>query len=403
MPWDDYILQPEDRRKSEPWNPESWIDKDPLSMWIREYAGPETRDRLETSAGWAFAAWTRLPYAERMSALFERAVVAEATRRGYSKQFDDFVGIGVQSRAYLDFPFSWRKYDASFYPDRYAAVVNVSTPTAPGIIDELSIEANEMTQELFPSHQFVPVIVQYLSPPTAFAQVSQPPTEASGNASLQPIHSSDIIKGTSASGLMTNGLATAFGKDNISTDPRIIGSKHVLGNVGDSVQAFGQKIGTVSKVDTGLDAALVEFDLPWAVDYRVRTLGIVPAAPLLPTTSMNIQYVDQNGIIQTGHIWQTNLFAPGQATIGVTPSFTCSFVASPGDSGALIMTGHHGRSALNHYSGVTSPQVLDMYRSAMLGHILGGASGGPASVPSQTIGIPIVEVLSSLSVDPLHR
>jgi len=34
---------------------------------------------------------------------------------------------------------------------------------------------------------------------------------------------------------------------------------------------------------------------------------------------------------------------------------------------------------------------------------LGGVGGAPAAVPNQVIGIPIVEVLASLKLEPLHR
>lgn len=400
MSWEVHIAKEWDRHDWEPKYPDDWTKVDRLLPFARQ----SDAGRLDERIGWAFAAWTRLPYEHRVRAMLERAIVAELLNDGSFRRFDGFYAVGVQSLAFFrGKPMSFAVPELQyFFPADYVAVINVTTPMAPEIVGTIKLESDEVFDWLLTSNRSVPVIVQYLSPPVSFSQISNA-TETSGSGPPPPIHSSDVLSGTSPAGLQSRGLVTSFARDGTSLDPRLLASAHVLGGIGSTVVASGHKIGQVVNVDQQLDSAVVELDDPWAVDYRVRTLGVVPAAPVMQTASMNIQYVDQSGIVQVGYVWQSILWAPGQATIGVTPHFTCSFQASGGDSGGLIMTGHQGVSAMGHYAGVTSPGVLDMYRCAMLGHVLGGAGGGPASVPAQTIGIPITEVLASLNLDPLHR
>jgi hypothetical protein len=397
MPWQEYVVSGQDRHNWEPKDPEGWMKLDRLLPFIREFNRERDIRRFEERVGWTFAAWTRLPYEVRRKCLFERAVVATVLQAGTYRRIDHFFAVGYQS----ELPFG-AIFNSRFSTYGEYATINVSTPLAPEIIDVMEIEQlNVPGEPLFQNR--VAIRIQYLPPPVPFAKVSQPTQMSSGPGSPQPIASSDVLYGASASGLVYPGLASAFGRDDTSSDPRLVGSAHVLGSVGSPVIAFGQKIGHVIDVDTTLDAAVVELDQPWAVDYRVRTLGVIPAPPVLPTASMNIQFVDQNGVVQTGYIWQSILVGPGLATIGVAPHFTCSCKATGGDSGALIMTGHYGVSAWQHYAAVTAPEVIDMYTCAMLGNILGGVGGAPAAVPNQVIGIPIVEVLASLKLEPLHR
>lgn len=401
MAWQDVVVKQEDGDDREARDPEQWMKLDKLWPLIRENNRGEDISRFEERVGWTFAAWTRLSRLDRYSVMAEREVVASILRQDEFRRFENFFAVGVQSSYPPNYVFDWRRYQGF----DFVAVINVTTPMAAEVVDFVTIERDS---RLYPPYEpgdrlRVPVIVQHLPPPILLSQVSQP-TQSSGPGSPQPIHSSDVLYGRSPAGLFIPGLATAFATDSSSSDPRLVGSAHVLGGIGSSVDdAFGKRVGRVINADPQLDAAVMELDSPWSIDFRVRTLGVIPAAPLIPTSNMNVQFVDRNGRVQVGSIWQTNLIMPGQATIGVTPMFTFSCPAASGDSGALIMTGHSGLSAMNHYAGVTSPAVIEMYRSAMLGHVLAGAGGGPANVPSQTLGVPIVEVLASLALDPLYR
>jgi hypothetical protein len=396
MSWQDYVVSERDRRSWEPKDPETWMKLDRLLPFMREFSRQKDFRKLEESVGWAFAAWTRLPYEFRLSSVFERAVVAALLEERTFRRIDHFFAAGIQG----NFPF------VSGFPRTLPfgghATINVTAPMASEFVGEIRVDLADLPEELR-SWTRIPVVIQYFPPPILFTQVAQPTQTSPGTVPSHSVASSDVIYGTSASGLLSPGLVTAFARDSTSSDPLLVGSAHVLGNVGSSVDAFGRKIGHVIKVDLALDAAVVELDAPWAVDYRVRTLGRIPAPPVLPANSMNIQFVDQHGVVQVGYIWQSILVGPGLATIGVAPHFTCSCQAQGGDSGGLIMTGHFGTSAWSHYAAVTAQANLDMYTCAMLGHVLGGAAGGAAGVPSQAIGIPIVEILTSLQLDPLHR
>lgn len=404
-------MRDEESRDWEPRDPETWLKSDPLWPMVRELASGLELEQFEDRVGWTFAAWTHLGYQDRLRVLVERAIVAALLRKSNFRDFSDLLAVGVQLRGFQDLGLSYYpRYWRGFFPYDYVATINVTTPTMAVLVDQVEIDANELLLAAEVLHGpsgpsvSIPVIVQYLPRPIEFTQVGQPTeTSAGAGGNLQALHPSDVVDSVTPAGLQRPGVVTAFGKDNSSNDPLVLGAGHVLGNVGNTVNAFGRKIGRVTKVDATLDAAIAELDSPWSIDYRVRTLGIVPAAPLLPTASMNVQFVDRHGAIQVGYVWQTNLVAPGQSTIGFTPNFTCSCTSAGGDSGALIMTGHHGTSAVQHYARATSAGVVDMYRAAMLGQLSGGAGGGPAAVPPQTWGIPMVEILASLGVEPLHR
>ena len=75
-------------------NPEiqkSCMRSDRLLQFIRLFSQEKKITEFEERVGWAFAAWTRLPYEERPQASYERHSVAAVLEAEDYRRLDDFV------------------------------------------------------------------------------------------------------------------------------------------------------------------------------------------------------------------------------------------------------------------------------------------------------------------------
>ena len=167
-------------------------------------------------------------------------------------------------------------------------------------------------------------------------------------------------------------------------------------------RSISAKVAEVLRNDGVLDAALAAPGKPWTLDYRVKGLNVVPAPPIMPVTDMPVQFYGGKSRLQIGLIDQTNSIPAGAASLGIVPHIRCSIPAAPGDSGALLLSGHRLQPAFS--SKQMSQTYIDASICSMLGMLVAGPPAElPANVRRQVYFTSILQILDQFDLEPWVR
>lgn len=391
----------------EPQNFSAWQARDPF----RTHDVSIITKRREEQERLAYASWTRLLPPLRSQVWREREIAATLYAR--SREWTDVPGIqniGVGRRT-----ITGRR--------RLVAIVTLLTPLTPesNILEtseelpsSVAVPSDMALNELDNESIEVPLIVETTGSPPAplgivpsgqFVLASPPPIPA-GWPTLQ---SGDAITGESPAGMreLSGTLGAILSLENDVT-PLLLSSRHVLGDAGWRVIAEAPHslyIGSVVKSDNLLDAALAELDHPWQLDYRIKTINLVPAAPVIPYSDMAVQLVGgASGHVQ-GYLDVVNSIPVNGQALGVIPHFRAQIPAKEGDSGSLLLSGHGSKSPIPAaFASAMSGAYVENHRCAMLGILHSGTNqAGLSIVKPQAFFVPIHLILAEFGLQTWVR
>lgn len=377
----------------EPRSPEQWARQDPF----REVDLPIEQRYPEQAQVAVFEAWNHLPTPLRRQVWFEREVAA---------------GLYARSR-------DWKRIPGI----RFLSVGNRGEGARRRRVGIVSIEPT-LGEDRMPTHEslgipesirirsrvnedvFVPVWIEHQLPAEMLSHAFVPPGQFIAASNVSPlsgpvptVQSGDVIAGESPAGFRTPGTLTAVVSRVNNNALLLLCAAHVLGKSRWKVVAnvpVPAEVGNVIEIDQDLDAGLAELKPPWKVDFRLKAVPMVPAAPVMPYTDMPVQFYGGASGHQRGWINTVNSIPVGGKLVGIIPHFTVSIPSKPGDSGALLISGHGTDNPFpTAYAGQMGPQYLEAMTCAMLGMIVAGPSStiSPATRP-QTYVTPILSVLN---------
>jgi hypothetical protein len=400
---------------NEPESPDRWSDIDPLTRWHKQFR--DRVERFEDWLGWTYVSWRRLGRFHRYQTRVERALVAMVCQR--TTDYSAKTGRIYQVAASNVNTFGGRP-SSLWLPDiatelTFSAdlcVLLYSDLPVPKIIEvipmQTTFEAAGIKEYSPDQHWAFPVIAIPRISFTRLKSVSGTPLVSSppNLGSSVRLQSGKEVYGQSRVGILTPGTAAMFVERTGCQDPCLLGARHVFGAKGTVVLDSAQnKIGDVTLEDAILDVSVADLAVPWAVDYQLPGLNIIPGAPLMPYVNMPVQMFGARSGHQTGYVTQTNHTAPSQPGTSIANNILTSIQAQGGDSGGLLCSGYYAQPGLaTPYLAGTSKSVLDAYTCAALGILQGRANQGVGpAVGLPTVFTLIQDILASLSLDPLIR
>jgi hypothetical protein len=274
------------------------------------------------------------------------------------------------------------------------------------IPDFITVDSQIPTELLEEQTEDVPVKIEYKSAPTRFGQVqSDQPIRASGLPPLSSttIQPGDFVAGEDRAGIRPGpGTLSTIASRKGSSDPLILSAAHVLGN-NDYKVLFGsvtaRYVGEVIDTNSDLDVAIAEVHVPWMVDCRVKDIGMVPAAPIMGWSDMPVQMVGCRSGHQKGWMNIPVNIPASSVELGVVHHHLVTIDSQPGDSGALLLSGHGVTSAVD--PDFADPRYLNSTTCAMMGILVAGPSSTPSpTVRPQSYFTPITHVLNDFGLDP---
>ena len=402
MPGEFDELYYHDKAEWEPTQPGDWWKRDPLLSAFRE---AEIVSRVSDQAFVSFhTAWTRMPPAFRSQIWREREIAAMLVRQlpRWRQMIPGLYSVGVGR---------WSNHAT------LVAIVTVEQQLTPGEWSQIRSGWKESSgaQSILPPMGFSPDVELVLDrrpapgllgnvPPNSFLFGDPDPAPPSAPV----LQSGDRIGSESPVGIREHGTLTCVVSDAGSVVPLALCSGHVLLQPQfDFICGLpaNTKVGKVRTVDLTLDAALAELSPPYVCDYRARAAGMVPAAPILPTTDMPVQMHGAQSGYQAGYLNQVNIVPAGAKQAGLIPMFTADIKCAHGDSGALLVTGRGGTPPVPQWQAKHMAQAyLDSLTCAMIGMLKAGPeAGSDPIVRPQGYFTPLLQVFDELNVEPWLR
>ncbi len=141
-----------------------------------------------------------------------------------------------------------------------------------------------------------------------------------------------------------------------------------------------------------LDVALFSIESQISqINSHLKWIDKEPELPIPIYRKMPVQMYGGVSQHQTGYIDQCMTISPGPAS-SVVPFFTANILSQPGDSGTLLVSGHHSESQ--------KPYMNEKYSSitnAMLGMLVEGSRTTKGLV---TVFRPMIDILRQLKINP---
>lgn len=385
--------------KWEPTTLEEWQSKDPLMriQTVTQIGENDVPNVLE--------AWARLPRTLRQQAWFEREIAAEIysqTRERSNVPGLKSTSVGMRSVN------GHRQLVGIYFFDRHrfpASIQEIEYFDLPSTLSVSTLLREGEIRKVRTVVEYEPVTwVLGQVPPNQFQLISNPAPPA-----LWPtIQAGDVIVGETAAGFRVSGTLTAIVSSVNNYTPLLLGAQHVLGDPKANVHVYAPAlthVGQVSVSDPKLDASIVELTTRWSVDYRMKGINLVPAAPIFPYSDMAVQFTGGKSGHQTGWIDVVNSIPFGGHSVGIVPHMRASIHAQQGDSGAMLLSGHAQESPIDpRHATSMSPQYIDSMTAAMLGMLVAGPSFDPSAMTRPQVYItPILSILSKFQIQPWVR
>ena len=389
---------PTEREDWEPRNLREWQARDKLSQVQRRKEGGEADQII-------FDAWTKQPTVIRRQIWREREIAAVLA---YAIDYENIPGAhswGV----------GWREIRGE---QRLAGIISVEleVPSYPVSNKSYGIPDTIFVDTVLPiaSRDFlnVPIVLEYAPSPFQFVRIVPPnnPIETFPQGDLpghRVLQGGMRVGGRNSKGFRKQGTLTAFVGNN-NNALLVLGAQHVLGEYGDELIAelpVAEKVGHVMEYSYEVDAAIAELIEPFAIDFRIKTLNIVPAAPIPPYSNMPVQLVGGISGHQKGFIDQALNYPSRGFALGFVSRVTASIQTQGGDSGALLLSGHDDKPGIPPgYEKYVSYEFVKTQNCAMIGMLVAGPSEQASSATrAQSYFNSIIDVLTALDVEPWIR
>lgn len=400
-----------DEFSSPPFEPERWEPRS-ASDWMRrdpfiECQVPVSPEFYERDQFTTFGAWSRLPPSLRRQAWREREIAARVhsiAREWHHVPGIRAIGVGIRGEGAqrrlvgIILSESALPADTSLLHRQYD--IPESLRVSSDIPEEEAVVPLRIEPAAAPSRFQLGLV-----PPDRFVLTSSSPPLPARTPTLQ---AGDVVAGENPAGFRKPGTLCCIVSHQSDFQPLLLSAAHVLDNRGAKVVAYVPnpiEIGIVVDVDSGLDAAIAELNEPWIVDYRIKALNVVPAAPVMAYSDMPVQFIGGASGHQVGWLDVTNSIPVGGPSVGVMPDFRATIQAQQGDSGALLLTCHGRDSPFpSSHAGAMYSQYVESMTCAMLGLLIAGpsASLSPATRP-QTYFRPILNILNRFGLQAWVR
>jgi hypothetical protein len=406
--------EPGDREEWEPLNPFTWIERDRLSQqFLQRQANSDYN--IERIAIQVYAAWIRLPIRLRRQVWREREIAASLYERMETWGIiPGFWAIGVGRRQINGIR-------------RLVGILSTESSLAleaefregydvPYILNVDSIIPAEQ------DNREIQLVLEYDLAPIQYGVVLADSFVLTSDPSVSPatiltVQSGDEVGGQNQAGFRTPGTLTAIVSYEGTHEPLLLSAGHVFGPVNQAVVAYNAKravpIGRVINYNSVLDAAIAELDSPWSVNYQVKGINTIPAPPIMPYCDMPVQIYGNKSGHQLGYLDVVNSIPVGGVLVGVVPHFRATIGSQPGDSGALLLSGHGNQPMISgSFSKYSSAQYLDNLVCSILGLLVAGPSSYTSSCLNygqilitrpQTYFTPIIQVLEHFKLQPWVR
>lgn len=388
----------------ENWEPQSlggWLEVDPLSELVTR----ENQEDFERLAGAALAAYRRLPAALRRQAWREREIFASLWNRR------SIVGPALVESSWLGVGRRWiggrRILAAIISTETLLPPDSVEAREAYGLPGELEVPSRVPDVE----GTSVPVVLEQTAGPVAYGGGSVlfgvvGPGEwaiascEEARRGIAPLQSGDEVAGEDRLGARSPGTLAAIVSREQRCEPLMLSVAHVFGPVGRKVIAYRGGVRAVGKVimtDVGLDAAVAEPYEPWHFDYRLKAGDVLPALPVQATSDMPVRMWGSVSKYQEGRVDQALVVPAGAGAIGLLVPFSASIPSSPGDSGALIVTGP-GSTPGSLGVAASASGTQDPLTGAMLGMLLAGPNPRNPGQRPEVWAVPLTEIIEKFRI-----
>lgn len=398
----------EDGHSWEPKNSYEWLNQDKLAQQIKQY-GVENIIPLEDSAEGFFEALSHAPYGLRKQVWREREVMAALYQRmAIWEKIPGFISISVGRREVRG-------------RNRLVGIINFvyGTPlelmyNKAGIPTLISVDSS--IPELKESEKEIPIVLEDSDIPVYHSAQTRLDTTPSVSTTRLTVQSGDKIAGISSNGsegsrVTLTAFVTAKGSSCNSNIvlPYLLTVHHgFLGYTDINIceQNEHMKIGEVicnttffhqQSLAEKLDIALVKLntDQDYILKPYLRWVDEYPKKPVPILSGMPVQMFGGISEHILGAVDESMIIYPGPNQ-SIVPNFSVTVSSQPGDSGSLLVVGHHSK--------VPVPEFLEEYMSenwanlvySMQGVLLAGSVRTPYG--SKAIFRPMITVLHWLKL-----
>lgn len=401
----------ETRESWEPKNYQEWLKADKLAQQLQKNE-VDDQDAFTSSATGFFEAWSRMPSELKQKVWREREVMAELCEKMNSwKKIPGFLSVGVAQRRVDD-------------KEQLAGILNFEASNLPSEQDykkfniptflkvESSINPTEGEQQ-----ELIPIVIESMESLVEYnssnvesaVAISETKTSKKASSHVLTLQSGDIIVGRNREGRLNESQSVTLTTFVFSFDPSGVVIEQVL-SVGHGFkagyeEAYTCEINPYTKIGRTyyhsprqkelaekLDVALFRIENQvHKINSHLKWIDNVPELPIPIYAHMPVQMYGGVSKHQTGYIDQSMTIFPGSAS-SVVPFFTANIPSQPGDSGTLLVSGHHSQNQVPYmnekYSSITN---------AMLGMLVEGSKKTNGSV---TVFRPMMDILQQLKIKP---
>lgn len=400
----------EDTQSWEPKNYREWLNHDKLAQQIQQN-GVEDIISLEHSASSFFEALSHAPYVLRRQVWREREVMAALYQQiTVWEKVPGFLSISVGRREVKG-------------KNRLVGIINFvhGTPlelmhNKAGIPSSISVDSS--IAELKESEKEIPIVLEVSDIPIYHSAPTRLDTMSSAPTATLVIQSGDKIAGRSSNGsegsrvtLTTFVISKGSSNDSNVVLPHALTVRHGFSGYTDINTCESQvhtKIGEVvynitnsqqQSLAEKLDIALIKLstDQDYILKPHLRWVDEYPKKPVPILSGMPVQMFGGISEHTLGAVDESMIIYPGPNQ-SIVPDFSVTISSQPGDSGSLLVVGHHSK--------VPIPEFLEDYMSgdwanlvySMQGVLLAGSVR--TLYGSKAIFRPMITILHWLKLEP---
>jgi allophycocyanin beta subunit len=401
-----YTKSSQDWQSWEPTSSEEWLNQDPLAQEIQQSGAEDPY--LEDSAEGFFESLSHIPYNLRKQVWREREIMAALYKQmAVWKKIPGFISVSVARReingksrlvGILSFQ---PEIPVEFINDRYGV---------PSLI-----KVDSSISELLEHEKDIPILLEIAYVPVHYNANIRLDITSSLKSTILMLQSGDKIAGRSNNGLAGSPVTlTTFVIPKKSCDiitPHLLTVRHGFSGYTDIVICEPQahvKVGEViydteniqwQNLADQLDITLVRIDPDQncLLKPHLRWVDEYPRKPIPIFAGMPVQMFGGSSGHVLGTIDESMIIYPGPNP-SIIPNFSATIPSQSGDSGALLVVGHHSKLPVPDY---LEEYISDDWHSlvyCMQGILLAGCVG--TMYGNKAIFRPMINVLHWLKLQP---